>query len=88
MPRSSRRHCAVSPSTGRTASTPSGDSAVKVFDADGKLLQGWKTGLPGFSVAVDDGGHVWVGQWKQVEIFDAKGQLDRHLDAIPTVWAW
>jgi sugar lactone lactonase YvrE len=51
-----------------------GDSAVKVFDTDGQLLQSWKTGLPGFSVAVDDDGHVWVGQWQQVEIFDAKGQ--------------
>ena len=51
-----------------------GDSTVKVFATDGKLLKSWKTGLPGFSVAVDDDGNVWVGQWQQVEVFDAKGQ--------------
>jgi sugar lactone lactonase YvrE len=51
-----------------------GDSTVKVFDVDGKLLQNWKTGLPGFSVDVDDDGNVWVGQWQQVEIYDANGQ--------------
>jgi len=52
-----------------------GDSTVKVFDAEGELLQSWKTGLQGFCVDVDDDGRVWVGQWQQVEIYDAQGQL-------------
>ena len=52
-----------------------GDSAVKVFSADGEFVRQWKTGQPGFCVAVDGTGRVWVGQWKQVEIFDAKGRL-------------
>jgi sugar lactone lactonase YvrE len=52
-----------------------GDSAVKVFDAAGKLLREWPTALPGHSVAVDGDGRVWVGQWQQVEIFDARGEL-------------
>lgn len=50
-----------------------GDSAVKVFDAEGKLLRQWKTSLPGFCVTVADDGKVWVGQYRQVEIFDAQG---------------
>jgi sugar lactone lactonase YvrE len=52
-----------------------GDSSVKVFSTDGELVRQWKTGQPGFCVAVDGTGRVWVGQWKQVEIFDAKGRL-------------
>jgi len=52
-----------------------GDSAVKVFNKEGELLRQWKTGLPGFSVAVHADGRVWVGQWQQVEIYDARGQL-------------
>jgi sugar lactone lactonase YvrE len=52
-----------------------GDSSVKVFSTDGELVRQWKTGQPGFCVAVDGAGRVWVGQWKQVEIFDAKGRL-------------
>jgi len=52
-----------------------GDSVVKVFDAEGKLLRQWPTGLPGFSVAVDGDGRVWVGQWQQVEIYDPQGKL-------------
>jgi len=51
-----------------------GDSSVKIFDAEGALLRGWKTSLPGFCVTVDDDGNVWVGQWQQVEVFDTQGQ--------------
>jgi sugar lactone lactonase YvrE len=50
-----------------------GDSEVKVFDEEGKLLGRWKTALPGHSVAVDADGRVWVGEWQQVEIFDPDG---------------
>jgi sugar lactone lactonase YvrE len=52
-----------------------GDSAVKVFAPDGGLLRQWKTSEPGLCVAVEDDGHVWVGQWQQVEIYDAEGGL-------------
>lgn len=52
-----------------------GDSKVKVFDAQGELLQGWKTGDEGHCIAVDVDGNVWVGQWQRVEIFDAEGRL-------------
>jgi sugar lactone lactonase YvrE len=58
-----------------------GDTAVKVFSSDGELLRQWGTGLPGFCVAVDGDRHVWVGQWKQVEIYDSQGKLaDTWLD--------
>jgi len=52
-----------------------GDSAVKVFDAEGELVRSWETGQPGFSIAVGADGRVWVGQWQQVEIFDPQGRL-------------
>jgi sugar lactone lactonase YvrE len=52
-----------------------GDSSVKVFADDGEFVRQWATGTPGFCVSVDRGGRVWVGQWDQVEIFDAKGHL-------------
>jgi sugar lactone lactonase YvrE len=52
-----------------------GDSTVKVFDAEGGLLRAWKTAQPGLCVAPDGDGRVWVGQWQQVEIFDATGTL-------------
>jgi sugar lactone lactonase YvrE len=51
-----------------------GDASVKVFDTDGQLRRQWKTALPGFSIAVDDDGRVWVGAFEQVEIFDAQGE--------------
>jgi len=51
-----------------------GDSKVKVFDAQGELLRRWKTGDEGHSIAVDVDGNVWVGQWQQVEVFDADGR--------------
>ena len=53
-----------------------GDEALKVYDAEGTLLRQWALGLPGFCVAVDGSGRVWVGQWQQVEIFDARGEPD------------
>lgn len=53
-----------------------GDDAVKVYDAGGALLRRWGLSLPGFSVAVDGSGRVWVGQWQQVAIFDAQGEPD------------
>jgi len=51
-----------------------GDSSVKVFDAQGTLLRRWKTELPGHSVAVAPDGRVWVGQWRQVAIYDEQGK--------------
>jgi sugar lactone lactonase YvrE len=52
-----------------------GDSAVKVFSAQGDLVRQWPTGQPGYSVTVDGDGLIWIGQWRQVEIFDAQGTL-------------
>jgi sugar lactone lactonase YvrE len=52
-----------------------GDSSVKIFNNEGKLLRRWKTALPGFCVAVGGDGTVWVGEYRQVEIFDPQGAL-------------
>ncbi len=52
-----------------------GDAAVKVFDREGRLLRGWRTSAPGWSIAVDPEGRVFVGQEGQIEIFDANGRL-------------
>jgi sugar lactone lactonase YvrE len=52
-----------------------GDSTVKVFTGEGKLLRRWPTSLPGHAIAVSDDGRVWVGQSQQVEIYDAQGTL-------------
>jgi sugar lactone lactonase YvrE len=51
-----------------------GDSAVKVFDADGGVLRQWATGAPGECVAIGDPGQVWVGQNEQVEVFSPEGE--------------
>jgi sugar lactone lactonase YvrE len=51
-----------------------GDSEVKVFDLNGRLLRRWTTDRPGYSVAVDRGGNVFVGEIDQVECFDSEGQ--------------
>jgi len=52
-----------------------GDSALKVFSPGGELAAQWATSRPGECVAVDGEGRAWVGEWKQVEIFDAKQGL-------------
>lgn len=52
-----------------------GDSAIKVFDAAGRLLRSWGTTKPSFSVAVSGQGRVFAGQAGQVEIFDSQGRL-------------
>ena len=59
-----------------------GDSEVKVFDPEGKLLRRWPTEKPAICVAINDGGHVFVGEEGQIEQFDATGQrLDTWRDA-------
>ena len=52
-----------------------GDSALKVFGPDGELASQWATSRPGECVAVDGAGRAWVGEWKQIEIFEAKQGL-------------
>lgn len=52
-----------------------GDSAVKLFAPDGKLIREWATASPPFSVAVAAGGAIYVGETGQVEIFTSDGQL-------------
>ena len=48
-----------------------GDSEVKLFDADGTLRRRWPTSKPGYCVAVDRDGTVYIGQEGQVERFGA-----------------
>lgn len=55
-----------------------GDRTVKVFSPTGDLLDQWATERPGFSIAVDHEGQVWVGQAGQVEIC--------HRTAPPEFW--
>jgi len=52
-----------------------GDSVLKVFGADGELLREWTTSRPGYCVAVDRKGRVWIGQSEQVEVFSSEGRL-------------
>jgi len=52
-----------------------GDAAVKVFAPDGELLRQWRTSRPGSCVTASADGRVWVGEMRQVEVFDAEGAL-------------
>jgi sugar lactone lactonase YvrE len=52
-----------------------GDSGVKVFAPEGELLRHWALGRPAECVAVDRDFRVWVGELRQVEIFDAAAGL-------------
>jgi len=52
-----------------------GDTALKVFGPDGELLREWKTRQPGYCVAIDGKGAVWVGEPRRVEVFDPQGTL-------------
>jgi sugar lactone lactonase YvrE len=52
-----------------------GDSAVRVFDAAGRLERSWPTSRPALSVAVAGDGAVYAGQAGQIEIFDGAGKL-------------
>jgi sugar lactone lactonase YvrE len=52
-----------------------GDSRVVVFDAAGGLLREWSSERPGYCVAEDEQGRIWVGEFEQVEIFDEQGRL-------------
>jgi sugar lactone lactonase YvrE len=52
-----------------------GDRQLKIFDADGKLKRRWPTTKLGHCAAVDEKGHIHVGQDGRVEQFDAAGAL-------------
>jgi sugar lactone lactonase YvrE len=52
-----------------------GDAALNVYGPQGELVAAWATSRPGECVAVDGEGRAWVGEWKQVEIFDPKQGL-------------
>lgn len=58
----------------------SGDSEIKVFDADGRLRTRWRTQKPALAVAVSRDGHVYAGEEGQIEIFDPAAKRAR-------VWA-
>lgn len=50
-----------------------GDSAVRVFQADGSLLHTWSTSSPGYCIAIASNGHVYVGLAGQIEIYKGDG---------------
>ena len=52
-----------------------GDSALKVFTPDGKLLRSWHTARPGYSIAVAADSTVYVGQPGQLQTYNAEGKL-------------
>jgi len=52
-----------------------GDSGAKVFTPEGELQRHWTVSRPAECVAVDREFGVWVGQLRQVEVFDAQGGL-------------
>ena len=51
-----------------------GDSVVKVFSDEGKLLSSWPTTRPGLSIGLAADARVFIGQAGQVQIFDAAGK--------------
>ncbi|MBU0719317.1 MAG: hypothetical protein KJ749_13810, partial [Planctomycetes bacterium] len=55
-----------------------GDTAVKAFDVEGHLGVQWPTEMPGFCVAVSEGGDgdptVYVGQAGQLQLLDLNGK--------------
>lgn len=53
-----------------------GDQEVKVLTREGEPVTRWPTARPGWSVAVDADGKVWVGEPGQIEIFSATGRLE------------
>jgi sugar lactone lactonase YvrE len=58
-----------------------GDSKLEVFSRDGEPVRSWATSRPGYCVAVDRAGRVWIGQSEQVEVFSADGdRLDTRRD--------
>jgi sugar lactone lactonase YvrE len=52
-----------------------GDSGVKVFAPGGELLRHWDVRPSAECVAVDRDFRVWVGEPRQVEVFDAQGGI-------------
>jgi len=52
-----------------------GDSAIEVFGPGGELLRRWPTSRPGHCVSIAGDGRVWVGETRQVEIFEPEGGL-------------
>ena len=51
-----------------------GDSCLKIFDEQGKLLAEWELPLPGYSVAVAADGRIFVGQAGQIQLFTPQGK--------------
>ncbi len=52
-----------------------GDSEVKLFDTAGCLRRRWATERPALSVAAAPDGRIFVGELRQIEIFDGSGKL-------------
>jgi hypothetical protein len=53
-----------------------GDLEVKRLTADGELVARWPTSRPGWSLAVDAEGRIWVGEEGRIEIFSRDGELE------------
>ncbi len=68
-----------------------GDTAVRVFQADGSLLRTWSTSSPGYCIAVARNGHVYVGLAGQIEIYEGNGTLigawrdEQHLGLVTAI---
>jgi len=52
-----------------------GDSKLAILLPEGKFLRGWDTQKPGYCVAVAADGRVFVGEERQIEVFDETGRL-------------
>jgi sugar lactone lactonase YvrE len=50
-----------------------GDSEVRVFDRSGAFLRRWTTAAPAHTVAIAADGRIFVGESRQIEIFDDAG---------------
>lgn len=53
-----------------------GDQEVKSLAPDGTVIARWQTASPGWSLAVDGEGRVWVGEQGRIEIFARDGSLE------------
>jgi hypothetical protein len=51
-----------------------GDSEIKRFDPAGRIARRWSTARPALAVAVAPDGGVWVGEPRQIEVFDLAGK--------------
>ncbi len=51
-----------------------GDQEVKILNSKGDLEAGFRTSKPGYGIAVDAEGMIWIGEVGQVEIYHRDGK--------------